>query len=81
MKTINVNRNVTIYPFVKDKLYQSYGYQSHIDINNLGKKASMTHKAHKDSKWSTVQMILDKTQMQQYIDELQKMCDELIEGK
>ena len=73
--------SITIYPFVKDGLYQSYGLQKATVINNLGKKANILHRAHKDDSWSTVQMQMSKEQFQLYINELQKVCDELQENK
>lgn len=77
MNIIRTEKSITIYPTVADGINKNYGLQEATVIKNMGKKANILHRKYNGKSWDMVKMQMDKEQLQVYIDELQKVCEEL----
>ncbi|UUV46030.1 hypothetical protein [Bacillus phage vB_BanS-Thrax3] len=76
MKAVQGQKHTTLYPNVEKHRERAFAHKNATVLTPKKKNVIMLNRAYKEG-WHTVQFIMKKEEFQEYINELQKVCDSL----
>lgn len=76
MKTVQGEKHTTLYPNVSPERERAFTDKNATVLTPNKDRVVMLNRAYKEG-WHMVQFIMKKEEFQEYINELQKVCDSL----
>lgn len=80
MKAVQGQKHTTLYPNVEKHRERAFAHKNATVLTPKKNNVIMlnrAYKSYKDEGWHTVQFTMKKEEFQEYINELQKVCDSL----
>ena len=76
MKTVQSQKHTTLYPNVEKHRERAFAHKNATVLTPNKSRVTMLNRAYKEG-WEMVQFTMKKEEFQEYINELQKVCDSL----
>jgi len=77
MKVLQGEKHTTLYPTIEKDRERAFMHKEATVLTPSKNRVVMLNREYKEEGWHMVQFIMKKEKFQEYINELQKVCDSL----